>query len=212
MQSNVSITWYGHSCFKIECGNYSIVIDPFDSEGTPGYEYLNIPANKLLCSHQHHDHNCERAVQLLPARTADPFTINTIECAHDDADGKLRGMNTIHIIEAEGIKIAHFGDIGCELNDECIEKLGDIDIAMIPVGGHYTIDAVQAKKIIDRIFPTVTMPMHYRGDGFGYDVLATVNDYLKLCDDVIVYDTDTISVTKGMLKQTAILQGRAIIK
>lgn len=205
MQSNFSITWCGHSCFKVEYGNYSIVLDPYD-DVIPGYTSLNLAANMVLCSHQHSDHNCERVVHILPSRVDNPFTVSTVESMHDDAGGKLRGMNTIHILEANGIRLAHLGDLGCMLDEKQLEQIGDVDVLMIPVGGHYTIDAELAKKIADRMNPTVTIPMHYRGQNFGYDVLATVNDFVSLCNDVIAYDTDTILITKGMLKQTAVLK------
>ena len=52
---------------------------------------------------------------------------------------------------------------------------------MIPVGGYFTIDAKQAKAIVDELKPECVIPMHYRGDNFGYEVLAPVDDFLELC-------------------------------
>ena len=50
--------------------------------------------------------------------------------------------------------------------------------------------------------------MHYRGEGFGFDVLGTVEDYTKLCDDVRVYETNVLEVTKETPNQTAVLKIR----
>jgi len=42
-----------------------------------------------------------------------------------------------------------------------LEKIGEVDILMIPVGGVYTIGASQASKIISQIEPRLIIPMHY---------------------------------------------------
>ena len=77
---------------------------------------------------------------------------------------------------------------------------------LIPVGGFYTIDANEAKNIVNLIAPKVVIPMHYKSDSFGFDVLATVDDYASLCDDVVYYDTNSIEISTGSEKQTAILK------
>ncbi len=56
---------------------------------------------------------------------------------------------------------------------------------MIPIGGHYTINAVQAKRLADELAPAVVIPMHYRGEGFGYDVIGTLDEFTSLCNDVV---------------------------
>jgi L-ascorbate metabolism protein UlaG (beta-lactamase superfamily) len=66
------------------------------------------------------------------------------ETWHDEVKGAKRGPNTIHILEAEGIRIAHLGDLGCELEEDQIQKLKGLDLCLIPVGGHFTIDGKQA--------------------------------------------------------------------
>ena len=97
------------------------------------------------------------------------------------------------------------GDLGCELEPEQAEMLKGLDAVLIPVGGYYTIDAIQAKKIIDQIRPKVTVPMHYRGEGFGFDVLGTVEDYTSQCRDVKYYPANVIEIEKDTENQTAVL-------
>ena len=67
---------------------------------------------------------------------------------------------------------------------------------MIPVGGFYTIDARQAAELAKKIAPAVTVPMHYRGDGFEYDVIAPVGDFLRLMDNVVILDDNVIEPEK----------------
>lgn len=73
---------------------------------------------------------------------------------------------------------------------------------MIPVGGYYTIDAAQARQLVEYVTPNVVIPMHYRGMGFGFDVLGSVNEYLGLCQNVVRYQ-NVIEITKDMPRQTA---------
>ena len=82
------------------------------------------------------------------------------------------------------------------------EMLKDLDVLMIPVGGYYTIDAAQARQLVEYVTPNVVIPMHYRGMGFGFDVLGSVNEYLGLCQNVVRYQ-NVIEITKDMPRQTA---------
>ena len=73
------------------------------------------------------------------------------------------------------------------------------------MGGYYTIDASQARKLVEDIGPRVTVPMHYRGAGFGFDVLGTVEDFTRFFDDVRTYEENAIEITEDTQKQTAVL-------
>ena len=81
---------------------------------------------------------------------------------HDDAEGSKRGETLLFLIEAEGLKIVHLGDLGCLLNEEQLETLKKPDVLMIPVGGFYTIDADQAKQTAEQLGARMILPMHYK--------------------------------------------------
>lgn len=80
------------------------------------------------------------------------------------------------------------------LNDRQLASLGRIDLLMIPVGGFYTIDARTAKELTDALNPAVTVPMHYRGAGFGFGEIAPAEAYLRLRNDVKYFDTNTLEL------------------
>lgn len=166
------IYWAGQSCFEIEVSNSkdhqaNIVIDPFDQE--TGIKVPNLSADILLVTHNHHDHNNVKAVKGEYFLVSGPgeyevkgVFVQGIPSFHDDQNGKVKGQNTIYTIEAEDMKICHLGDIGQkELTDEQIDKIGTVDVLMIPVGGEYTISSVEATKIISQIEPKIVIPMHY---------------------------------------------------
>ena len=200
----MKITYYGHSCFVIEEAGYRIALDPYD--GVPGYSPLHdIEANEASCSHGHGDHNYVEALKLIP-KDGSPFKITKIESFHDDRNGALRGPNTIRIFEAGGIKLVHFGDIGCRPTDEQMKQLAGLDVALIPVGGHFTIDAKQAKALCDELKPGVIIPMHYRLGECGYPVIAELSAFTDLCNNVKYIDGNSAEVKGGEKDQVWVLK------
>jgi L-ascorbate metabolism protein UlaG (beta-lactamase superfamily) len=182
------ITYLGHSCFKIESDNTSLITDPFDS-GVGLKLPRNLEASIVTISHAHHDHSYVEGVK------GSPFVISTpgeyevkgafiygISSFHDGVSGKERGLNIIYRIEIDGnddIKIAHLGDLGHKLDTATLESLGEVDILLIPVGGTYTLDAKEAVEVINQIEPRIVIPMHYKTPGVKVD-LDPVEKFIKL--------------------------------
>ena len=202
----MKITWIGHSCFKIEEGGYSIVIDPYDDNYVPGLKPVRESAQVVLASHEHGDHNARNRVTLVPGGEG-PFTITKIETYHDPEKGALRGRNTIHVFSAGGKKIAHFGDLGCELEKEQLEQLKDLDAAMIPVGGFYTIDAAEAAELVARINPVHVIPMHFRAENnkFGFDKIGTVKQFTDRMESVIFTGGSVLDLDNTPEEQVVVL-------
>lgn len=201
----MKLTWLGHSCFKIESHGYQIVLDPYRDEKVPGCRPIREQANLVLCSHNHDDHCASECVALCPGAPS-PFVIESIATWHDDRQGALRGPNTIHILDDGQCRIAHLGDLGCDLTPEQKERLHGLSALLIPIGGHFTIDASQAKQLADELDPTVVIPMHYRSDHFGYDVIGTLEQFTRLCSNVVYYPGAELELTGQTGKQTAILK------
>lgn len=198
------ITWRGHSCFEVESEGYVIVLDPYEDGYVPGLKPLRLNASQVLCSHGHGDHNAVQVVTVTPQEHS-PFTVTAVASCHDDQGGAQRGPNTIHILDNGSLRIAHLGDLGCVLNEEQEKALTGLDAVMIPVGGFYTIDARQAKEIVDRIRPRVVIPMHYRSEAFGFDVLGTLDDFTGQCEVVVEYPGDTLELTEETEPHVAVL-------
>ena len=200
----MKLTWLGHSCFKVESGGYEIVLDPYEDGSVPGYPPVREEADAVLCSHEHADHGARHRVALRQGRKA-TISVEEIHTWHDDARGAKRGPNTIHILDDGVCRIAHLGDLGCDLMPEQKEQLKGLTALLIPVGGFFTIDAVQAKRLAEELQPIVIVPMHYRGEGFGYDVIGPLSAYTDLCSDVVFYPSRTLELSPGMKRQTAVL-------
>ena len=200
----LKLTWLGHACFALEAENYRILLDPYAPGYVPGLGMVKTSANKVLCSHQHADH----AWQGIPVPLNEihcPFTITAIPSFHDDAMGSKRGLNTIHIIEYNGLRVAHLGDLGHDLDDDDIEALGKLDVVLIPVGGTYTLDCQQASDLVDRLQVKTVIPMHYRRGSVGFDVLQTLQEFLILRPGYQEMPGCQVEITEDMPETTMVL-------
>ena len=207
-KNSIRITWHGHSCFAIEAEGYRIVIDPYKDGSVAGLSPLSLEADSILCSHGHGDHNAAETISIRKEKSSSPFQIETFPTFHDDVNGAKRGPNTINILSWGGIRVAHFGDLGCRLTDAELAAIGPLDAAMIPVGGFYTISGEEAAELAKRLSPTVTIPMHYRSESFGFDVLSTLDSFLDAYPVPVTHPGPWIDIQKDMEQQTAVLEYR----
>ena len=172
----MQITWYGHSCFLLTSeSGYSILTDPCDPD--TGYELQDLACDAVTISHEHHDHNCLAIVAGEPSvfRTAGEHLAGEIPVTgfsnfHDDAKGANRGGNIEFLYQIDGLKVLHLGDLGHMLSDEIIEKIGDVDVLLAPIGGVSTINAKTASALSDRLNAKVLIPMHYKTPAVHFDI------------------------------------------
>lgn len=174
----MKISWLGHASFLLETNQGTkIITDPYESggyAGAVGYGSINVEADIVTVSHQHSDHNYTqglgepRIVNKETKVTIKDVEIEGIASYHDEKKGKLRGKNIIFIIKVEGLKIIHFGDLGTK--DIDYSRFQNIDIALIPVGGIFTLDAKGATEVLKQINPKITIPMHFKTPKLGFDI------------------------------------------
>jgi L-ascorbate metabolism protein UlaG (beta-lactamase superfamily) len=179
------IQWYGQSAFALTGAEASVFVDPFgDMSALAGrgihWDYPAIEgasADLLLVTHEHGDHNVVEAIGGDPAilrstagRHESPVgEVVGVASEHDQAAGTERGPNTIFVFSLDALRMAHFGDFGqAALRDEQAAAIGEVDLVFLPVGGGPTIDAGQAREIVDRLSPKWVVPMHYRTPKIGF--------------------------------------------
>lgn len=183
----MKIRYLGHSCFSLtESTGTTVVCDPY---GDVGFPMPRVRADVVTMSHDHYDHNNLAAVDGKPVvfneecqEEVAGVSITGIKSAHDDEEGRKRGKNVIFKFRMDGVDVCHLGDLGEECSSSLIETLLPVDVLMLPVGGKYTIDAEQAKEYVDRIMPSIVIPMHYKIRGLDLDI-DKPDDFLDMFDE-----------------------------
>lgn len=171
----MKIRYLGHSCFLLtESTGTRILTDPY---GDVGFKMPRVEADVVSVSHGHYDHNNVKAVGGNPVvldkegqYEVGGVEIIAVKSYHDNVNGEERGENLIFKFRLDGIEVCHLGDLGEECSSSLIEMLLPVHVLLIPVGGKYTIDSEQAKEYVDRIMPSIVIPMHYKSKGLSLDI------------------------------------------
>lgn len=208
----VTIEYHGQSMYIITTTKGKRIA--FDPHYILAYqrEMPQLKADIVCVSHNHTDHTrveifaknkdmkILRGLKTLSLKsdwddieqTIDDIKIRTVGVHHDNSEGLVRGKNAVFIVEVDGWRIAHLGDLGHLLTKEqlkAINRTGPIDVLMIPVGGIYTINGDEAKKVVQQIKPKeYIFPMHYGTDVF--DDILPVTEFLDGQDKNKVAVTD----------------------
>ncbi len=197
MNNEVKIQWLGHSCFRMEYRGSSLVTDPYADGSVPGLAPLRVSADAVFCSHGHGDHNAAECVRLSGRPLAEDVSVEEYDIPHDHRGGAKRGMNKIRQFTFGSLRVVHMGDTGRMPEEPILAALRGCDALLLPVGGYYTVDAEEALRIAEKIRPRVIVPMHYRGESFGYDVISPLDAFTALypAQDVHYFKTDTLTLT-----------------
>ncbi len=201
----MTLTWLGHACFLLESGGYRVILDP--CKDVPGVNNTAGEADAVYCSHRHFDH-CYTDELHICEKTPSPFTVREIQSFHDDAQGVKRGENTIRALSAEGITVVHLGDLGHLLSEYQLAEIGTCDVLLLPVGGTYTLDVKAAAQVAAAIAPRVIIPMHYRTEAMGFDVLQTVEEFTAQYDAGAVHELTENTVE---LSETLLARGGVVV-
>jgi L-ascorbate metabolism protein UlaG (beta-lactamase superfamily) len=127
--------------------------------------------------------------------------ITGIRTYHDGQKGKERGYNTAYLLEVEGMKFCHLGDLGHMLNEDKLEVLNSCDILMIPVGGGDVISTEQAAELIGHLEPKVVLPMQY-ATAIGDKKLATLEPFTKALGVTIPEAEEKLTVRSSDLSDS----------
>lgn len=175
----MQIIWHGQSCFEIIItkgkGEYvTVLIDPLDDAKT-GIKTPKTDAQIILNTNHSYTAAAEDAKKIAPAAFVvdgpGEYEIKGVYVRGIDSNfGKTKEElaqapevgSTIYTIEAEEMKLCHLGNLGeAELTPGQVEKIGNIDILMFPVGDGAKIGAKEALKIMSQIEPSIAIPMNY---------------------------------------------------
>lgn len=172
----MQITWNGLGSFTINAkpvtGDVALVTDPF--ENSTGLKLPRaLAASIVIASHNGPDASNTSAVGGEESKT--PFTVTHageyevkgIFVHGIDAPLKDGSDHTIYRITAEGMRIGFLGSIDRTLKDKELEKLGNIDILILPVGGNGVLDKEAANDVVSQVEPRMVIPSHFDTKGLN---------------------------------------------
>lgn len=210
------ITWLGHACFRLKGKDATIITDPYDK--TLGLGTLNQKADIVTISHEHPHHSTLSGVKGEPfvVRSPGEFEVRGVFITGvwtfaDNEGGKERGRNNVFLFHLDDLVVCHLGALGHTLNSQQLEALGDVDVLMVPVGGHTALTANRATEVISQLEPKVVVPMHY-GTGREQVTLDTLDTFMKEMglkewearDKLSVRSSDLGETTQVMVLETRV--------
>lgn len=189
--NNLKIVWLGHASFFITQTNTdkAIYIDPYNVVDGP-------KADLILCTHNHFDHKDEKSIKALSKEGTrilvggeninegatieiNEIKIKAVPAYNLKKQFHPRGRGVGFVLEIAGQKIYHAGDT--DAVPEMANLAGQIDIALLPVGGTYTMDVKEASEAVKMIQPKIVVPMHY---GTLEETKADPEEFKKLVNNL----------------------------
>jgi len=185
----MEIRWFGQSFFVVRAKKgkkvLRIAIDPYNEKIGLRLPRVETQVVLMTCG------DCNSIASKADLK-GNPFIVNEpgeyeteevlihgIRSFRDNKNGREKGINIIYKFKAEEIDVCHLGALGQEeLSPEHVERIGEVDILMIPVGGTDTIDGKEAAEIVSQIGPKIVIPMHYQIPG-SLVKLESVDKFLK---------------------------------
>jgi L-ascorbate metabolism protein UlaG (beta-lactamase superfamily) len=204
LPDGTTITWYGHSCVRIDTADgRTVIIDPwFANPKSPIAVDAVDRCDLLLVTHGHFDHfgdalalasrlrpawPCMHEMSLWLARQlpggadavvgfnkggtveAAGLKVTMVTAHHSAGDWNANGETTLYlgdpagfVIELEdGYRIYHAGDTAPFSDMRLIRELYRPDLAMLPIGDHYTMGPSGAALAVEFLGVEEVMPLHY---------------------------------------------------
>jgi len=166
----MEISWHGESTFTIKGKKTTVIVDPIDGGK---HKLKEFKGDTALLTDDYH----EKAKLLKGAENADvinwpgeyevkgaaivaiPAYTNEKEEGNTD-----KGRIVIFSMLVDDVRICHLGELGQNLDEEILGKIGDVDILIVPTASKKALDNKKVHQAIEEIDPRVVIPMLYNND------------------------------------------------
>lgn len=175
------IRWYGHTCFRIKAKEATIFTDPVSR--STGYGMGRQNADIVTLSGDELGKNLDairpefKVIDGPGEYEMHDVFVTGARTYQDDKQGAELGYNTTYVIEVEGMKIGHLGNLGHALNEAQAETLEDIDILLAPIGRESGLSDEKIAQVVTGLSPKIVIPMRYATDIGDKDL----GDFAEFC-------------------------------
>ena len=119
------------------------------------YSEATIIAQPEICTYFGHTHNID--LNIGGTTKVEDLEITMLQAAHTSSfpDGRYGGVPSSYMLSYEGKNIYLAGDTGMTTDMQWFPKIfGEISLAILPIGGHYTMDAKLASFVATELLKT----------------------------------------------------------
>ncbi len=185
----MEITWYGLGAFRLtERGFPAVMAEPWE-EGEAGRPLPKVRAEIVTTSHilDEPRHKRWRGLRGSPVTLASPgeyeiggLFITGVAAFADRKQGELRGQTVLYAFDYGTITVAHLGKLGHVPSQSTLEKLGNVNVLLLPVGLPDALSPAMAAEVVNMVEPNVVIPMQYATSPFPFAVKrASLRPFLK---------------------------------
>lgn len=138
-------------------GGQPAIVQGVDDQGTVAQQHgvLDRPPNTPRPTWQG-----GRAIE---AATSHAVRVSVVAGWHDEQQGADQGATALFVIDVDGVRIVHCGDLGQkQLSPEQVDALGAVDVLLLPIGGTYTLDGQKAARVVEQVGPRMVIPLSYK--------------------------------------------------
>jgi len=181
---DATVEFFGHNFFQITSSKGTkIITDPV----APGfYPTPEVSPDAVTVGREHPNHNYVEIAKGNPlilrglgnygaewnkiSTTVRDVLIYSVPVYQQQFGNALKGA--AFVFDLGTLCIAHLGDLSHKLTDEQIKAFGKVDIAMIPIGGTFTMPPDTAREVLQQLKPKIAIPMHYRESTYLLDMFV----------------------------------------
>lgn len=171
----MELTYYGRTCVRLRGKDAVVVADPY--QAVVGPTGRGITGDIVTFSHaddtplpKAKGKRARDGVTFLPSSLDEAFVLDRpgeyevkdvlltgVRSYRDDQRGAMRGKQTSFVIEVDGVRTMHLGEIGHLLSEERLSDIPSIDVACVPIGA--SLSPTKVAELVALLDPKIVVPM-----------------------------------------------------